>query len=80
MSCYTRVRALQAESNVKRVLVTKPEVGTKAWGLVEEGKKQAKKVLDLPNNVASMCMYIVFHGSFYQGRRKTQRNDRCHKW
>lgn len=34
----------QAESNVKRVLCTKPEVGTTAWGLVEEGKKQAKNV------------------------------------
>ena len=29
---------------MKRVLVTKPEAGTTAWGLVEEGKEQAKNV------------------------------------
>ena len=38
------VIVLQAESNVKQVLVTKPEAGTTAWGLVEEGKAQAKRV------------------------------------
>ena len=29
---------------MKRVLVTKPEVGTTGWGLMEEGKEQAKNV------------------------------------
>ena len=39
--------SLQAESNVKQVLVTKPEQGTTLWGLVEEGRKQAKAVRHL---------------------------------
>ena len=29
---------------MKRVLCTKPEVGTTAWGLVKEGKTQAENV------------------------------------
>ena len=36
--------SLKAESNVKCVLVTKPETGVDAYGLVEEGKKQAAEV------------------------------------
>ena len=32
---------------MKQVLVTKPEQGTTLWGLVEEGRKQAKAVRHL---------------------------------
>lgn len=45
---------MQSESNVKRVLCTKPEVGTTAWGLVEEGKTQAK-------NVSPLQIQLPFH-------------------
>lgn len=35
------------------MLVTKPEVGTAAWGLVDEGKQQAKKV-----SFEVVCVYL----------------------
>ncbi|CAI8009847.1 Uncharacterized phosphatase PhoE [Geodia barretti] len=57
------VRHGLAESNVKQVLVTKPEQGTTLWGLVEEGRKQAKaageKLKELIGSVSSEDIVIV---------------------
>ena len=41
---YLYIISIQAESNVKGVIVSKPSVGTVCYGLVEKGKKQAKDV------------------------------------
>ena len=53
----------QAESNVKQVLVTKPDPGTTSWGLVEEGRQQAKAVrppLTTMLKIFSSGLYQIF--------------------
>ena len=45
---------------MKRVLCTKPEAGTTAWGLVEKGKEQARNVSSLTIDCVSHQLYYIY--------------------